>query len=354
MTKIGTETDAESTTLGIVGANSQVGTELCFIYDSEGYDVIPIVRSRVAASTFEEYGFDFKVGNIAYEENAEDIVPELDIVIIAAFAPWFGGLLPKEAREINESIIQNAVNFAAEGTTLVYFSTMNAFGGQYAGSNWNWYTREKRRFESLFRDLTESTSVSGYILRLGAVFGKIQEFTKTLVEVLSSRDRIHIPVSQNQLSNVAHTVTVAEAIQECHHGSVAPGRYTVVNEPQWSWLEVLEYYAPSGTRLVFEGQPTSGENRPFVSGVVQELASLLKEFRASLVSGLVYAPDWLATYINQRRLDAELEDSVTSFQERSHFDWELFGYDPVPGPYVPNLSKTLTLLENCRNSSMFY
>jgi hypothetical protein len=50
--------------------------------------------------------------------------------------------------------------------------------------------------------------------------------------------------------------TIAEAIVNVAASKEAPGIYTLVSEPAWSWKEVLEYYAPPGRHLKITLRPT--------------------------------------------------------------------------------------------------
>ena len=53
--------------IGIIGANSQVGTELCLLLRGSGYQVTPVIRSRWAGSFLSHHGFNCKIGEITDE-----------------------------------------------------------------------------------------------------------------------------------------------------------------------------------------------------------------------------------------------------------------------------------------------
>lgn len=92
----------------------------------------------------------------------------------------------------------------------------------------------------------------GFALRLGMVFGEHQVFTNQIKEKLSNNKKITVNVSASNKSNIVHCYT-ADAISVCTKPEVKPGVYSLVNEPQWTWKEVYDYYNKD-TQLEFVPQ----------------------------------------------------------------------------------------------------
>jgi len=84
----------------IVGANGQVGTELCFLLRNEDLEVVPIVRNKLAAGFLDYHGFDCRIADISDEEDAREALNDIDVIVVAALA---SGL---QARRINRLLIQ--------------------------------------------------------------------------------------------------------------------------------------------------------------------------------------------------------------------------------------------------------
>lgn len=156
----------------IVGANSQVGTELCFRLNASDVKAVPITRNELGAATFSYHGFEYRVGDLADQTDAKALLGDLDVVVIAAFARYVsrGDLQSKEVRRTNESLVKNAVKHASEGACVIYFSSIAAFGSDVRDTNWWWYTREKRHLETVFQK-TNVAATDKYAFRLGHVFG---------------------------------------------------------------------------------------------------------------------------------------------------------------------------------------
>ena len=65
-----------------------------------------------------------------------------------------------------------------------------------------------------------------------------------------------VQVSPEKKSNIVHTVTIKDAILRCAKSDIKPGLYSVVNNPQWTWKDVFEYYKNKETKIDYKPSTT--------------------------------------------------------------------------------------------------
>lgn len=324
--------NSQNNSIAIIGANGQVGTALSVLLKEKGNSVFPVVRNRIAASTFESLGFDYRIGEITNNNDAPELVENADIIVIAAFVPWFYSMPPRSARKTNKSIVKNAVRYADEDTEIIYFSTIVAFGEQIGLSNWNWYGREKRRTENDFTKYCDKYNQDGYIFRLGHVYGPTQEHTREFERAISSQRRLYFPVSADEKSNIIHISALSNSILTCTSKSVHPGTYGVVNQPQWTWKEVVERYGKN-TKVQFKPNLLGNDRQ---KGILRRLTGYsvqtLKPYKELLISPLHYVPDQISSYLNSTRNEEEISESLKNYGDRLVYDHRHLYYKPAPEP----------------------
>lgn len=328
--------------LSIVGANSQIGTELCFLLrNEEGIKVSPVVRNINASAFLDRYGFSCLVANIADSSDAAETIAGSDLIVLAAFATG----PPKSARLTNDALVENAVRYSNENARIFYLSSIAAFGGQV------FYTREKLHAEKLFRELCRKYGKEGFVFRLGHVFGVNQAWTRSILNIINSYEILNVKVHSNRLSNILHTVTLKNAIVKCLHKEIeAREYYSLVNYPQWTWGEVFRYYAKGhNIRIEFEeNRDTAISNKnAFFGNIMFTLVRYVtsnSKYQDLLKALLVFLPEKYelkaqAVNFKQRALKEirDLEFSTT-------VALDIFDIEPVPGPFVPGLRPTYELL----------
>jgi len=330
--------------IGIVGGNGQVGIELSFLLRAAGHEVRPIVRNRFGGAFLSSHGFDCAVEDVTDAGEAAEAVGDLDAVLVAAYAPPFSGSgdNPRHARTTNEDILTNVIERTPTGAPVVYFSSISAFGDDLYtnGARWRFYAREKRHLEEVV--LEAGGAATGYALRLGHVVGPNQLRSAQLRSALDS-DAVRLGVPPDTPSNTLHTVTLAEAVAACCRGDPDEGRYTVVNEPQWSWRRVLERHAASGTRLVFD-PPSSSDDSTF-GPLVNRAMSLVQSYKHYLIPYQVYLPGWLNRRVIHRFRKKNLGADLDAYRDRTTVTFSEFTHQPVPGPYFPDLTETAERLD---------
>ena len=345
--------------LAIVGANGRVGAELCFLFRKDGIDVVPIVRNRIGAIFLEYHGFDCRIAEIANEDDAKNTLCDIDVVVVAALAFDFG--ITKRSSRTNDAIVRNSVKFCKEHAKIIYFSSIRAFSSQADEHTPRFhlpaYDVEKRRGENtLFRSCKSEGKV-GYALRLGHVLGRNSARSGNIVDLVSGRAEIHLQVSPDRLSNVLHVPTLKEAIMICAESGLKAGTYSVVNCPQWTWRDVFNYYR-GPTEVVFHGDPEKqGHITKRIFQAMYRLVDVQKRQRDLLdlesdvehrfASLRLYLPSGLEQYLRYKYLASRASSDVEELvKAREPIYFSEFGYRPIPGPFIPGLSKTEILLKD--------
>lgn len=331
--------------IGIIGGNSQAASEVAFHLREWGHDVTPIVRNSLAAAFLERHGFDCSVADMTDREQAESTLGELDVVVISAHAPPFSGEIddPRIARQTNEAIVKHAVKCTPSTARVVYFSTISTYGEELysSGTSWQLYARQKRHMEDFTLSSCKKASKRGHALRLGLVVGPNQSRTQRIQSALSGEGELSVGVAPNRASNVVHTATLAEAIVRC--GDVQSAVYSVLNEPQWSWRGLLEYYAPESRQLVFEGGSDSTSS--LLDSALSVGASLVKDYKNDLIPYQVYLPTWFNRQVIHFFRKRNVGEHISTYENRQTATIEEFSYRSLDvDNQLPGLTPTRELL----------
>jgi dTDP-4-dehydrorhamnose reductase len=334
--------------IGFVGANSQVATELCLLLaNRDDATVVPIVRNRLGSHLLRHHDLDCRIADITDPEEAPETLADLDIVVVAAFAWQYSheGFQAQGARKANEALVQNAVDYSSSDARIIYFSSQAAFGDKIGApqySDWSLYTREKRNAEKLLKKRCESTGKPGYAFRLGFVHGVNQARTTELRETVLEHAHIHLSVDPEKPSNVVYTVTLLDAILECGRENLEPGRYSIVNEPQWTWKDVCEYYKPDNVTLHFH-PPNGGGGSLGIA--LSRVWKLIESHERALRTLTVYIPDAVNEFLFHKYLQEQRGGELSELQNRTIVERPAFRFNPIPGPYIDGLPKTRQRLE---------
>lgn len=350
--------------LAIVGANGQVGTELCFLFRKDGVDVVPIVRNRIGAIFLNYHGFDCRIAEIANENDSKNALYDMDVVIVAALALDSGGYT-RRSRRANDEIMRNSVKFCKDHAKIIYLSSIRAFSSKVDEHIPKFhvsppYDVEKRHGENTLFKSCKNEGKIGYALRLGHVFGRNQPRSWNIIDLLSDRAEIHLQVSPDRLSNSLHVPTLKEAIMICAKSDLTPGTYSIVNCPQWTWRNVFDYYRGS-TDVIFHGDPEKRRGQitnkisravyGFMHAPAQEgyrtLAGLASEGERRFGPLRLYLPTGLEQYLRCRYFAANASSEMKELVESSApMYFSEFWYRPIPGPFIPGLSGTEMLLKD--------
>jgi len=259
------------TRIAVLGANGQVGAEVCLILRARGADVVPIARNRFGSAFLRYHGLPCRHGRAADPAQAPALLGDCDVVLNLALASVAGR--PSEARRINRALAENAAFASPAGARIIHCSTIEVYGDHRPGPRIRWrnaYGREKLAGERAARRAGRRAGREVYVLRLGHVCGEHQNITRVMREHLT-RPPVLVP-RIDRPSNTVHTATLADAVLSIAAGRERPGTYDLFNRPQWSWRAVFTHEAARcGLRAEFAVAPEPERAARLARGVVRVL-----------------------------------------------------------------------------------
>jgi nucleoside-diphosphate-sugar epimerase len=222
----------------VLGANGQVGAELCLMLaDLDGIELVPVSRTRNGSAFLRSHGVAVWHGDPCKADEAARIFEGADIIANFALAGGAG----RKAREANEAIIAAAINHSPASAKQIFFSTLAVHGDwdDHGQKGKHSYGRLKLSNEGFFERLCRQQKRQGWIFRLGHVCGRYQGLTQAIQDELR-RGAAYLP-DPDRASNTICVAAIVDAIVAVGEARDAPpGRYDLVNRPQWSWRDV--YY----------------------------------------------------------------------------------------------------------------
>ena len=329
--------------LALIGANGNVGTELCFLLKND-FNLKPITRNRLGSVFLKHHGFDCTISDISNEHDAKESLSDVDVVVISSYATdVFTGSQTRSSQLINEKIIKNSINFSPQNSIIIYFSTIRAFSNKIdATTPKGWtksgYDKEKVTLEKILLSESAKRKKKSFGLRLGHVYGNNQPRTRDLKKLLS-KSELTVQVKPDTESNVVHTVTIKDAILQCLEPNTSSGIYSLVNVPQWTWGNVIDYYKQPHTLVKYKSKKRSNQK----NSVLWDFLKSNKKYLAPL---RYYISPKYDTKINKKLSTKRMLTSITSIKTEIPFHTSLFDYSPIPGPFLKNLKNTKNLLES--------
>lgn len=272
------------TRIAILGANGQVGAELCLILRNHSeVEVIPICRNRQGSAFLRYSGMRCRHGLPADPEQAAALFGDCDIVVNSALA----GGTPKQIRVTERALISNSLAFSPAHAKVIYFSTQMVHGDPSPGAWIRWlsaYARAKRHSEGLVRTCSARVAKPAYILRLGHVCGELQSITAGIRERIRTNS-VFLP-ADDRPSNTVYTCTIADAILKIAAGKEEPGTYDLMSVPEWSWREVYSYEAeqckvPLEAKII---KPPAKRNLLGMFGMSKLPNQRLREFARGMIA----------------------------------------------------------------------
>jgi nucleoside-diphosphate-sugar epimerase len=245
--------------VAILGANGQVGAEVCLILRNfKNISLVPVCRNRLGSAFLRYQGIPCRHGLATDNNQAVRLIS--DCPVVANFALGSGSL--REASDVNRHLIRNSIEYSPPNATILYFSTVTVYGdpSTHAWIRWkNAYAREKLRCERLALRLGRKYGNRVYVLRLGHVCGELQGITQIIRQDIANGP-VSLPAPARK-SNLVHMATIVDAILKAVSGELGePGVYDLLNSPQWTWREVYEYEARR-TGQPLELDPSNCENK---------------------------------------------------------------------------------------------
>src|ERR1022692_2748293 len=228
------------TRIAIVGANGQVGAEVCLrLREAEGIEVGPVVRNVSGSAFLRLNGMDCRHGRIGDPGDAERLIGDCDAVVNFALSTT---AIPRVDREVNRKIVRGILAGAKSGATIVVASTIMVYAPAVKFRFLDSYGLEKLIVEKMFGRLCRASPHPFFVFRLGHVMGDLQNITRKMCGQIRG-GRVALPHQGCTGSNTVFTATIVEGIVQAAGGVQPPGTYDLITSPQWSWLEVYAYYA---------------------------------------------------------------------------------------------------------------
>ena len=223
----------------LLGANGQVASEVAILlHGLAGVEVVPVSRTRNGSAFLRSRGVPVLHGAITDSDQARKMLAGAGVVANFALASGLGRAIV----DANQAIIQASIDHADPSARIVFFSTLAIHGnfGPRGERSHNAYGDLKLRNEKYFTRAISRSGNPGFILRLGHVCGEEQNITHLIRSEVAAGDVLL--EDPERPSNTTQVVAIAEALLAIAEGRAnPPGRYDLVNEPQWSWRQAYEY-----------------------------------------------------------------------------------------------------------------
>ena len=281
-------------TIAILGANSQVGTEVCLhLSRTEGVQVIPVCRTAPATALLSRCGLACRVGSLDTAAGARELLAGCDTVVEFSVPPGTAS----EIRRATRALVTRAIEHAPPGARYVFMSTIMAFGMPQNSAaraprlvSRTVYGQTKRHAEALAARAGRTAGREVWALRLGQVHGPLQSVSRLWLD----RMRPEKALVPSGPAHAVFTQTIAEALAHIARGLEQPGLYTLVAEPPLTWRELHEFYARRAGVVpsVDELRDEPGGSRRLGSGLLASAIAALRERRETISAYLLWrAPE---------------------------------------------------------------
>jgi len=226
--------------VAILGANGQVGVEVCLrLRDVEGIKVVPVVRNVSGSAFLRLNGVDCRHGRISDPAEGRSLIGDCDVVVNFALS---NTAIPRADREMNRQIVRNMVAATKPGAPIIFASTIMVYAPGVKFRFPDSYGLEKLTTEKMFRRLCRASNHPAFVFRLGHVLGDLQNITRKILSEI--RDgKVALPHQGRRASNTVFVAGIVEAIVQVAQAVPRPGTYDLITLPQWTWLDVYQYYA---------------------------------------------------------------------------------------------------------------
>jgi nucleoside-diphosphate-sugar epimerase len=245
--------------IGVIGSNGRVGTEVTLLLACmHDITVAPISRSDYGAAFLKQCGMAPRI--VPSDDALADALEDCDLVADFSMS---SGATSGERRQRSLANIRRLVALSRPHAPIVFASSIMAFGMRHGDRTCRRYRisrtsygTEKRRQE---REVATSAAASGkpaFALRLGEVHGDLQPVTRYYVQAVR-HGVVTLTRGLNSPSPVVTCFTIANALRNIADGREAPGLFTVVEQPEWTWNQFFQWVAAnSGAEVVLNELPT--------------------------------------------------------------------------------------------------
>ena len=304
--------------VAVIGANGQVGREVCLFLKALGAVPIPISRAALGGIFLERCGIECRYGSVGDEHDAVKLLEGCDIVV--DFAHPIG--LSSKVQSAVRSNITNIVKYAPPGVPYIFISTISAFGMPNDSAKMKnyffsrtMYSADKRRLESFA--LKQKRNRDVYVLRLGQVHGELQTVSEEFKEEVKVDD-LRLPFPEDTKSYSVFCYSIAEAVMNIYQKKETPGKYTLISSPAWNWSELYQYWADRGDenlKLTFEDIERRRPSKllfivKLIKKVLEPLIKIVIQNRQLILNygsfGSLRVQEWLQATFMKRRAVSEI------------------------------------------------
>jgi len=331
------------TTIGVIGASGQVGTEVCLFLKTYP-DVCPvaIVRTGISGAVLRRLDVEVRIGTLGDPYQCRDLLGDCDLVV--DFSVKSGEVADIKAHYRGN--ISRALECTRPEARYVFISTINAFG---MGARFNRakqyfvphsvYAYTKRYGERLTMRLGKRLGKETYVFRLGHVHGLLQRVSEETRQLVRSPYRRFEYPDTPSYTIFCHTI--AEGLVHVAQGGERPGVYTLISEPPWSWREVLQYYAGPDSGIEVElrhsaarAGPLRGAAAALQGRAMQFLDAYGETLRANVLHHAPSLERRATAYLYIRRAKQQIQElqSLNVYRPRDTHE------GVFPGPRLARIS----------------
>lgn len=334
--------------LGVVGANGQVGAELCLMLASrKDIELVPICRNRSGSAFLRWHGIACRHGRVADPADAARLLGDCDVIVNSSLATG----APAQIRRIEDQIVQSIFRYSKDSATIIHFSTQSVYGDPSPNRWVRWrnpYGRVKLATERQVSLQSRSTRKPAFILRLGHVCGPLQEISNTIRASIRARS-VYLPL-ENRSSNTVYTAVIIGTIAQIIARRARPDTYDLMNTPRWTWREVYEYEAAVCEVLlaprIVESPPPSWKSAIIAPAVrMAGYLATAQPVRDLFAKLFAYVPESMnaraMAWWYAKRARAEIAALGLPTQPPEHLSWVENG-----GNFFPAESATIDLLRS--------
>ncbi len=168
--------------VAVIGANGQVGTELCLFLKIMGkVEPIGIARSQVGTALLRRLGIDCREGDFSTAVQGRQLLEGCDAVVDLALPM---GNSPVDTKRIISRHLRSIFDSLDDIKTFIYGSTMSVYRLDPTDPFYRWYGVTKRHGELEASRLGSQSGRKVYNLRLGQVHGEMQSCSMSILDQL--------------------------------------------------------------------------------------------------------------------------------------------------------------------------
>jgi nucleoside-diphosphate-sugar epimerase len=323
------------TRVAIVGANGQVGAEVCLrLREAEGIELVPVARNVSGSAFLRLNGMNCRHGHITDPADARRLIGDCDVVVSFALSTT---AIPRVDREVNRKIVRGIVAGAKPGTPIVFASTIMVYAPGTKFRVPDSYGLEKLLVEKILGRACLASHHPLFVFRLGHVLGELQNISRKICGEIGDA-KVALPRQGLTASNTVFTASIVEAIVQVARGEQRPGIYDLVTSPQWTWLEVYAHYASQQLPLVHPSDICDAHSTSDEGGLLRRSLRYLRRsqsLRERLMFLLAYLPAEFNQRIYLRYLQTRATGEINALRQSQKIelsvpDWRELKIRPMP------------------------